>query len=99
MYELKNFSEVLVERALKEYLAKVNMPCTCDRCRADIIAFALNRLPPRYYVSLKGEVMTYFESQMAPDQARVMAEVVSAAQVVASYPSHPIEKKSGTDSQ
>jgi len=99
MYVLKNFSEVLVERALEEYLSKVSVPCTCERCRADIIAFALNRLPPRYYVSLKGEVMTYFESQMAPDQARVLSEVVSAAQIVASYPSHPIEKKSGTDSE
>lgn len=88
MYELRNFSEVMVKQAMDEYLAKADLPCKCERCRADIAAFALNRLPPRYYVSLRGEVMTHFESQMAPDRARVLAEVVAAGQVVSAYPSH-----------
>lgn len=88
MYELNNFNEVMVKGALKEYLANAKLPCECERCQADIVAFALNRLPPRYYVSLKGEVMTHFESQMAPDRARVLTEIVSGAQVVAAYPSH-----------
>lgn len=88
MYKLNNFNEVLVKRALEEYLPKSNLPCKCERCQADIIAFSLNRLPPRYYVSLKGEVMTHFESQMVPDRARVLSEVVSAAQIISAYPSH-----------
>ena len=88
MYQLNNFNEVMVKYALKEYLAKADLPCKCERCQADITALALNRLPPRYYVSLKGEVMTHFESQMAPDRARVLTEIVSAAQVVSSFPSH-----------
>lgn len=92
MYELSNFSEVIVKRTLEEYLRKNDIPCKCDRCQSDIMAFALNRLPPRYFVSLKGEVITYFESQMAPDKARYLAEVVTAAQMVASHPSHPIEE-------
>jgi len=89
MYELRNFSEVIVKKTLEEYLPKANIPCKCERCEADIMAFALNRLPPRYFVSLKGEVLTNFESQMLPDKARVLAEVVAAAQIVATYPSHP----------
>ncbi len=78
----------MVKQALGEYLPKSNLSCKCERCQADIIAFALNRLPPRYYVSLKGEVMTHFESQMVPDKARVLSEVVSAAQIISAYPSH-----------
>lgn len=78
----------MVKRALEEYLPKSNLPCKCERCQADIIAFALNRLPPRYFVSLKGEVMTHFESQMVPDRARILSEVVSAAQIISAYPSH-----------
>lgn len=88
MYNLSNFNEVMVKRALEEYLPKSNLPCKCERCQADIIAFALNRLPPRYFVSLKGEVMTHFESQMVPDRARILSEVVSAAQIISAYPSH-----------
>ncbi len=90
MYELRNFSEVLVKKALEEYIPKSNIPCKCERCQADIMAFALNRLPPRYYVSLKGEVITGFESQMVPDKARILAEVVSAAQIVSACLSHSI---------
>jgi competence protein ComFB len=88
MFELKNFSEVIVRKTLEEYLPKADIPCKCERCQADIMAFALNRLPPRYFVSLKGEVITNFESQTVPDKARVLAEVVAAAQIVATYPSH-----------
>ncbi|AHF09703.1 MAG: competence protein ComFB [Dehalobacter sp. 4CP] len=93
MYELKNFSEVIVKKTLEDYLPVANIPCKCERCQADIMAFVLNRFPPRYYVSLKGEVMTHFESQMFPDKARVLAEVVGAAQIVAAFPSHPLDQK------
>lgn len=88
MYELRNFNEVIVKKVMKEYLSKADLPCKCERCQADIAAFALNRLPPRYFVSLKGEVLTNFETQMVPDKARVLAEIVSAALVVAACPSH-----------
>ncbi|MGI5901378.1 MAG: late competence development ComFB family protein [Desulfitobacteriia bacterium] len=90
MYELKNFSEVQTRRALDEYLASNEIPCKCERCQADIMAWALNRLPPRYFVSLKGEVITCFEAQMIPDKARVLAEIVAAVQIVSTHPSHPI---------
>jgi len=93
MYELKNFSETLVKEALKEYIETADIPCKCERCQADIMACALNRLPPRYFVSLKGEVLTGFESQMNPNKARIWAGVVAAAQIVASFPSHPVDKK------
>lgn len=92
MYELSNYNEVLVKRTLEEYLPQSNIPCKCDRCRADIMAFALNRLPPRYFVSLKGKVFTNFEAQKVPDKARILAEVVAGAQIVATSPSHTIDK-------
>jgi competence protein ComFB len=89
MYELRNFSEIIVKKMLEEYLAHNDIPCKCERCLADIMACALNRLPPRYYVSLKGEVLTHFEAQTVPDKTRVLAEVVVASQIVAAAPSHP----------
>ena len=89
MYELKNYSEIVVQLALNNYLLNNQLSCSCERCQADIMALALNRLPARYYVSLRGEIMTQFESQALPDQARIMSEVVRAAQQVAATPSHP----------
>jgi len=55
------------------------------------MAIALNRLPARYYVSSRGEIMLKLESIGLPDQARVMADVVRAAQQVGTTPSHPLD--------
>ena len=90
MYELKNHTEIVVQQALETYLRNNVLSCTCERCQADIMALALNRLPARYYVSSRGEIMTQWEAQARPDQARVMADVVRAAQQVSANPSHPL---------
>lgn len=88
MYELKNHTELAVQQALQTYLRSNSLSCFCERCQADIMALALNRLLARYYVSLRGEIMTHWESHANPDQARIMAEVVRAAQQVSATPSH-----------
>ena len=92
MYELKNHTEIVVQQALQHYLQNNILTCSCERCQGDIMALALNRLPARYYVSLRGEIMTQWESQALPDQARVMSEVVRAAQQVSATPSHPLDR-------
>ncbi|GAB6156259.1 late competence development ComFB family protein [Desulfosporosinus burensis] len=91
MYELKNHTEIVVQQALQDYLRINQLSCSCERCQADIMAHALNRLPARYYVSSRGEIMTQWESQALPDQARIMSEVVRAAQQVSATPSHPLD--------
>jgi len=82
--------EIVVKNALKTFLNQNEIPCKCELCQADIMAHTLNRLPPRYYVSLKGEILTSWASQGAPDQVRVMAEIVRAAQLIGNSPSHPL---------
>lgn len=88
MYELKNHTEGVVQQALKEYMEKYPLICDCERCQADIKALALNQLPSRYYVSKRGEILTQWESQTAPDQARIMSALIRAVKQVAATPSH-----------
>lgn len=88
MYKLENHMEAVTRQALKEYMTKVTLSCTCERCLADILALTLNQLPAKYYVSLKGEILTQWESQNRPDQARIMAAIVRAAKQVEATPSH-----------
>lgn len=92
MYELRNHTEIVVLQALQGYLSKNKISCSCERCQADIMALALNRLPPRYFASSLGEILTQWESHALPDQARVMAEIVRAAQKVSATPSHPLNQ-------
>jgi len=91
MYELKNHTEIVVRQTLKDYLRNNIISCSCEHCQVDIMALVLNRLPAHYYVSLRGEIMTQLESQALPDQARVMSDVVRAAQQVSATPSHPLD--------
>lgn len=91
MYELKNITENVVREALQDYLRHSSLPCTCERCQADILALALNRLPPRYAVSQRGEILTAWESRALPSQTRIMSEIVRASEKVSSSPSHPVD--------
>ncbi len=45
-----NVMETLVLRQLDAVMNKFNV-CSCDRCRCDVAAYALNLLPPRYVVT------------------------------------------------
>ncbi|CAA7601008.1 Late competence development protein ComFB [Acididesulfobacillus acetoxydans] len=90
MFELNNITEMVVREALQDYLRQAKPPCTCDRCQADILALALNRLPPRYAVTLRGEILSTWESRALPSHARIMSELVRAAEQVAAAPSHPL---------
>lgn len=88
MYTIKNHLEVVVQQMLEEYLHDNPIDCSCEKCQADIMALALNQLPARYCVSLRGQILTEFESHTLPGQARIMAEIVRAAQQVNASPSH-----------
>jgi len=91
MYELKNHMETVVREVLQEYIHHGKLRCSCERCQADIMALTLNRIPPRYAVSLKGEILTDWESRALPSQAKVMAELINAAKQVGESPSHPLD--------
>lgn len=62
MYLLKNFTEIAVKELLPDVLEKYskNYPglCTCEKCLEDVMAIALNRLPPRYVSTDKGSILT-----------------------------------------
>lgn len=54
---LKNVMEELVFEKLDDLMEKLGC-CTCDNCRMDSAAFALNHLPPKYVVSDRGELIS-----------------------------------------
>jgi competence protein ComFB len=47
--------------------------CGCELCRADVIVYSLNRLPPRYVATLEGAVVT--EVNLDKQQGRASIEV------------------------
>jgi len=60
--------------------------CGCPLCRADVLVYALNRLPARYVATTEGQVVT--ELNLDKDQTRAMMDVtmMDAFKKVASAP-------------
>lgn len=87
MEELRNLMEEAVTEALDTAWADEDM-CRCERCRLDILAKALNNLPPRYVVTERGKVFTradFLELQKSID---VLTALGNAIRLVKENPRH-----------
>jgi competence protein ComFB len=71
--EITNYNERAVLEQIERYGILGVIPCKCRECLLDIIALALNRLKPRYTVSL---LQKFYET---PEEERALrAEIRSA---------------------
>ncbi|MEG2660766.1 MAG: late competence development ComFB family protein [Oscillospiraceae bacterium] len=79
-----NIMEILLESRLDAAMDKFRC-CNCDKCRKDIIAITLNKLPPYYITTQDPEKMADAESKYA---GQVATALVQAILIVKSHPSH-----------
>lgn len=85
---VKNYMEDLVFQRLAEVLDNHRNVCTCERCRYDIAAIALNFLPPRYVVTSQGETFARVKSLEQQFNVDVVTAISHAIQLVSSQPHH-----------
>ena len=71
---IQNQVEHHVTQAYQALHAQVDGFCGCELCRADVLVYALNRLPARYVASREGTVIT--EHHLDGNQMRVRIEVL-----------------------
>lgn len=84
-----NVMETLVEEKASKYINLFGL-CKCHRCVADVKAYALNHLAPKYVVMLTGDVIpriSVYEGQFAAD---VTAQILTACKVVMASPRHDL---------
>jgi len=65
--------------------------CTCDRCRYDITAIALNSLPPKYVVTKRGQLYTRLCTLQQQFDVDIIAAITKAAVIVNRKPHHDVE--------
>ncbi|NLL68186.1 MAG: late competence development ComFB family protein [Clostridiaceae bacterium] len=90
MHQMKNYMEEIVFAAMEDILKDINM-CTCDRCKYDIAAKALNDLPPQYIVTQKGEIYSKINNLMAQFEVDVISAITKAAIIVKRNPNHDLD--------
>lgn len=82
-----NVMETLVSQKFDDMAGHLDC-CKCKKCRMDIIAHALNNLPPKYVVTHSGELFTRADSLAAQKDMDITLAVTKAAKLVNSQPHH-----------
>ena len=85
--KLHNYMEDIVLSNLNLLLEKEDM-CKCEKCRLDIMALALNRLPSKYVVTQKGHVYAKLAELELQLKADVIRELTRAIEIVKKNPQH-----------
>ncbi len=85
--ELKNLMEVVVSQAIDD-IKKHYEFCNCEQCRLDIAALALNNIPPRYVVSIKGDSYGRADLLAIQKGLDVLGTVLDAVKTVQKKPRH-----------
>lgn len=83
-----NYMEDVVKDLLDTLLADKENICKCEKCRLDMSARALNRLPPKYVVSDKGRIFTKLQEVEIQFRADVIRELTKAISHVTKNPQH-----------
>lgn len=86
--EIHNYMEDVASDILENILAEHSEVCSCAKCKADILALALNSLPPKYIVSQKGRVYTKLAELQLQFRTDVVTELAKALDVVKNRPQH-----------
>ena len=86
---LVNKMENAVKEAVEELFAQGQNPgCSCQRCKLDVVALALNSLPSKYVVTSMGNAVTNVALNSSQWQANLTMAVCNAIEIVRSKPRH-----------
>ena len=90
---LYNVMEQVVHDVLVQYKDQLQLVCQCERCLDDIMAIALNELPPRYIAN--GDYGPYVRAEHVADRqgaTNIILIVAKAAAQVSKDPRCPTMK-------
>ena len=83
-----NYVEDEVFRLTDRLVAEDDTFCNCDKCNADVAAYALAHLRPAYASSVLGAAVAHLTLEDAQHHAEITARVVEAITRVKANPRH-----------
>ena len=89
--EIKNYMEDCVDDMLMNMIKNIafaTTTCTCEQCKMDIKAIALNALPQKYVVTRKGELYAKISSLQHQFEVDIIAAITRASVIVGRNPRH-----------
>lgn len=89
--KMKNYMEDCVADLIDSVLKDINA-CRCEKCKYDIMAIALNSLPPKYVVTKKGQLYTKLTALQNQSDVDVISAITKASVIVSKSPRHDAKK-------
>ncbi len=86
-----NVVEALVWSKMEEILSHQPNMCKCEKCRLDIVTYALNRLDPIYVSSHKGELYARAQYLDRDFNTALIVILTEAIAIVSENPKHDKE--------
>ncbi len=85
---IHNMMEDFVYDMLEKQWDHIKLDCHCAQCKEDVLALALNHVPPHYVSNQAGGA--YIKAQFFSEQssATILTAIVEAAQKVSNKPRH-----------
>lgn len=85
--KFQNVMEEYVLQKLDEVWDSLDC-CKCDRCREDVVSYALNQLKPRYVTSDKGKTFVKVNTMSSQFEIDILTAIYEGAAVVKKNPRH-----------
>lgn len=85
---LVNYNEEIIMHYLELLLNDRSDICSCQQCRLDMLAYACNRVQPRYIVSERGHTHAFLDRHSAQNQADIMGVVSKSVEIVSKRARH-----------
>lgn len=82
-----NVMQALVEDKADKYMKSANM-CMCPRCRIDVIALTLSKLPSKYVVLQQSDTVPMLSVYENRYSANILAQMMSACEMVKAHSRH-----------
>lgn len=82
--------EDVVEDELELLLKERDDVCKCQKCKLDMMVYALNRLPARYVITNRGRLYTKLREQEIQFRADVVKELTKAIIYISKNPEHNV---------
>ena len=86
--KIQNYMEEVVQDELELLLSERDDICKCQKCKFDIMVWALNRLPPKYVITDRGRLYTKLKEQEVQFKADVVKELTKAILYICKNPQH-----------
>jgi competence protein ComFB len=84
---IRNYMEDMVLAKMPQIMAQLGV-CHCEKCKLDIFAYVLNKMPPKYVVTQKGTVFAKLALLQSQFDVDIIIQITQAANKVMARSRH-----------